>query len=46
MSKTIVITAHGKMDNINPIKLTKNLITTCKLGEVHSSKLVKFKNIN
>lgn len=45
--KTIVINAHGKIDsNQQVFKLSTNLITTCKLGEVYYAKLLTFQEVS
>ena len=46
MSKSIVITAHGNIDTSTKIKLPINLITSCKFGEIHTSKHLKFNELS
>ena len=45
MSKTIVITGHGRIEPLNPITLQNNLLTVCKFGEVHSGNFVKINEL-
>jgi len=48
MAKSVIITAHGKIDS-NPshqFTLPVNLITTCKFGETHSARHLKFNELS
>lgn len=44
VNNTIVLTAHGKIGN-EKIKAPTNVVTVCKLGEVHSSKHLTFNDL-
>ncbi len=46
MSKIIVITGHGRIEPNTQIVLQKNLLTTCKFGEVHNGKFVKVNELS
>jgi len=46
MSKTIIVTGHGRVSPGSKVTLTKNLLTNCKFGEVHYGRLVDIKDLS
>jgi hypothetical protein len=45
-ASTVVITAHGRVDKSNKVKLPYNLLTSCKIGETHHGSHLDFSKLS